>query len=326
LSNRLVSVITPLFNAEGYILDTLASIAQSTYPNIELIVIDDGSTDLSAAVAADFLLDCGRPYTFLSKKNSGEAETDNFALGHASGEYIVIVNADDPIFPSLIEESARILDNQPSTVVAYPDWQMINWRGDVIRTIRTRDYSKELLFGDIICVPGPGAMIRKSAIGQEPLRDPRYRFTTDYVQWLNLALKGEFVRIPKVLANWRTHESQQSQVMKGLLLADEIQRGVDDFFARADLDDSIRALKRQALSMARYHAATQSLYGKRVPGRRLAFHSLITPFRRVQGAGHSRRDPRVFILIALNPFGRLFVSWWNKTQTSKGLIRHGSAL
>ena len=90
----MVSVIIPVYNAEKYLTQCLQSVAEQTYRDLQVIVIDDGSTDGSLLIAEAFAAKDGR-FAVLKQKNSGQAAARNRGLEKATGEYICFVDADD---------------------------------------------------------------------------------------------------------------------------------------------------------------------------------------------------------------------------------------
>ncbi len=303
----LLSVITPVYNGADFLEETLQSLVKSDYQNIEFIVVNDGSSDGSGELAERVLSASGRQYLVINKANSGEADSDNVALAASKGDYVAIVNADDPVYPNLFSKSIAALEADPKAVTSYPDWDMIDENGKIIRVNYCRDYSVDSLIGDNVCLPGPGAVIRRSAIKSPILRDPKFRFTSDYRQWLNLSLEGHFVRVPEVLCTWRIHSAQQTVQAAGIVQAKEMISCIDDFYAKQNLPQNILALRTQAFSQAYYLAAVQSLHRKGVPGRRYLVASLRRIYKRNQGYVPLRREFIVMAMITFNPLGRLAV-------------------
>lgn len=304
----LLSVLTPVYNGEEFLEETLTSLVASDYPNIEFILVDDGSKDSSADIAEEVFGRSGRPYQVIRKANSGEADSDNVALAASSGDYIAIVNCDDPVYPDLFSKSIAALLANGDAVVSYPDWDLINARGEKLKTVLVKEYSLDSLLGDNDCLPGPGAVMRRSAIESPILRDPKFRYTSDYRQWLNLSLKGPFLRVAGPLCTWRIHSSQQTVTAAGTVQANEMISCIDDFFQRDDLPEAHRRLENQAKSQARYLAAVQSLHRAGVPGRRFLFESFAIPFRRRSGYVPRRRSVIAATLVLLNPLGRIAVT------------------
>ena len=304
-----MSVITPVYNGARFLEETLVSLVTSSYTNIEFIVLDDGSQDNSAEIAEKVLSESGRSYRVIRKPNSGEADTDNYGLSLSNGQYIAIVNCDDPVYPELISRSIAALQADEGAVVSYPDWHMIDENGLILRTNIVREYSLDSLLGDVQCLPGPGALIRRSAIKTPILRDPSFRFSSDYRQWLTLSTVGHFVRIPEVLCTWRIHAAQQTAQSTGTIQAQEMIRCVEDFYQNELVSTKAASLKNQALSMAHYFAALQSLHRKGVPGRRLLLRSYSFAFRRASGYEPERRSLILSGLVLFNPLGRILSQW-----------------
>jgi glycosyltransferase involved in cell wall biosynthesis len=106
----LVSVVIPLFNKGPYIVRCLKSVASQTFPNIEVIVVDDGSTDDGAVQARSFPDD---RFRVISQKNKGPGHARNRGVDAARGELIAFLDADDEWLPSYLSESIRLLTSNP---------------------------------------------------------------------------------------------------------------------------------------------------------------------------------------------------------------------
>jgi glycosyltransferase involved in cell wall biosynthesis len=109
---KLVSVIIPCYNASSFIEATIRSILEQTYPAIEIIVLNDGSTDNSADIIGKIR---DERITLINKPNSGVSNTRNQGLGLAKGEYIVFFDNDDLMEKNFISERAGFLDKNPAT-------------------------------------------------------------------------------------------------------------------------------------------------------------------------------------------------------------------
>jgi glycosyltransferase involved in cell wall biosynthesis len=107
----LVSVVLPAYNHARYVAEALASVAAQTYANLELVVIDDGSTDATAAVVSGCLASFARPVRFVSRENRGAPATLNEGAALARGQYVAFLNSDDRYAPeriaTLVEAIAR---------------------------------------------------------------------------------------------------------------------------------------------------------------------------------------------------------------------------
>ena len=133
---------------------------------------------------------------------------------------------------------------------------MIDENSNVLKTVQVYEYSIERLYGWVHCLPGPGAIIRKSAIvSGYQLRSPDLRYVSDLESWFRLGLIGEFARIPATLATWRLHGGSTSIADKCLARAEETIQIVRSFYDRHDLPEEICVLKRMAVSRANYLAS-----------------------------------------------------------------------
>ena len=102
MNTPLVSIIVPVYNTEKYICECLHSLIQQSYSHIEIIAVDDGSTDSSLSILNDISEKDNRLKVF-SQPNQGVSATRNLALSEATGEYIMFVDSDDYIIKDTIE-------------------------------------------------------------------------------------------------------------------------------------------------------------------------------------------------------------------------------
>ncbi|WP_428046142.1 glycosyltransferase family 2 protein [Candidatus Avelusimicrobium fimicolum] len=120
-SRPLISVLIPVYNAGKYLAETLASIKNQTYSNLEIICIDDGSTDKSLAILQEFAQKDPR-FKIISRTNKGVANTRNQLLQESKGEYIAFVDSDDIIEPIYIEHLLNCALNKQADVVRCLYW------------------------------------------------------------------------------------------------------------------------------------------------------------------------------------------------------------
>lgn len=115
-NNPLVSVVVPFFNAGNFIEEAVASVFAQTYNHWELLLVDDGSTDCSTAIACDLVRRFPHRVRYLehqNHQNRGISASRNLGLHHAQGELITFLDADDLMLPSKLEAQAAILASQP---------------------------------------------------------------------------------------------------------------------------------------------------------------------------------------------------------------------
>lgn len=294
-----VTVVTPVYNGAAYIEETLLSVLEQNYPQFEYIVVDDGSTDDTAAIVQKY---AGR-LTLLSQPNSGESAAVNAGLAAASYDLTCIVNADDLILPGLITAAAGALDSDPAVVAIYPDWRMIDEHGKTIASTQTREFDYRMMLEEHYCIPGPGTIFRRSAFGDEPVRSSGFPLNGDFEAWLRLGLKGPMKRLPQVFACWRRHAEGASLSNRSRALARDRIRVIDSIFARSDLVPEVASQKAQSLSAAYYFAAILGLHDNTVPARRYLMKSVASKcLWPARISSPRRRSWKLMLYLALLPF------------------------
>ncbi len=132
MRSPLVSVVVPVFNGAGFVVDALTSVLQQTYANLEIIVVDDGSTDDSASVV-HAITDPRIRYVF--QKNQGQSAAINYGVSISTGEFIKILDADDWINPTHIASQVAAMGNSTDAVASCRWGYFVNdFRSPVIRS------------------------------------------------------------------------------------------------------------------------------------------------------------------------------------------------
>ena len=146
MANSLVSVVIPCYNHEHYIEQAISSVLSQDYPSIELIVIDDGSTDNSPKIIKE-LHDKQQNFTYLSQKNSGLIATLKRGLTRAKGEFFCQLASDDFLPSNSISKRVEKLNANLNSVAVFTDAYSVN--GDVVTERRiTRDKLKRMYASD----------------------------------------------------------------------------------------------------------------------------------------------------------------------------------
>ena len=248
-----VSIIIPTYNRLSLIKITLDSILSQSFTNFEIIIIDDGSTD---GTQAAIMAHADRRLRYVYQENAGEASATNHGWRLANGQYIAVVSSDDPVLPGWLDTMVNVMDADPTLLVGYPDWRIIDINGNTLQTLVTNEYTFARMVSWFCTLPGPGALIRKSALaGFGDLRDTRYRYVPDLESWLRLGLVGPFARVPHELASWRSHPTSISVADRSRTRAQEMVRLARTFMSRPDIPADIRHLKPFMLSRAYWLAS-----------------------------------------------------------------------
>jgi glycosyltransferase involved in cell wall biosynthesis len=205
----LVSIVTPSFQQGRWLEDNLRSVEGQSYPRIEHIVADGGSTDGSVEV----LRRHDRPgLTWTSEVDEGQSDAINRAFGRSRGEIIGWLNSDDAYFgPDVVQMAVEVFRREPDVAVVYGHAVLVNADGLVLQTLWVPPFSRSLLrLHDYIIQPA--AFVRRSMVGSV-LVDPSYDFTMDYELFLRLARGHRFQRIDRIIAIDRHHPARKSYTM-----------------------------------------------------------------------------------------------------------------
>jgi glycosyltransferase involved in cell wall biosynthesis len=199
-SPPLVSIVTPSYNMERYIADTIESVLAQDYPRIEYIVVDGGSTDGSLRILERYR----DRLRLIVGKDKGPSDAAHRGFTEAGGEFFAWLNADDTYLPGAVRTGVEWLVGHPDTDVVYGEGYWIGENGEQIGRYPTLPFDPLVLQRDcFICQPA--AFIRASAYRRCSL-DPDVNQSFDYDLWIRMAKQGvRFTSIPQYLAASRMH-------------------------------------------------------------------------------------------------------------------------
>ena len=184
-NNELVSIITPLYNGERFVGQTIESVLAQTYPHWEMLIINDGSTDNSLAVAESYVAKDPRIKVF-SQPNGGSAAARNNGIRRAEGRYIALLDADDLWEPFFLERQLRLMTEKQCQLV-YGAHKRINDKGEEILQPfippERLSYKDLLKTCSITCLTG---LYDTKPYGKIYLREDFRSLRDDYVYWLTI--------------------------------------------------------------------------------------------------------------------------------------------
>ena len=269
MNDRLVlTIITPVYNCENYVRKTIESVLNSKilFP-YEFIVINDGSNDSSMKIIEEFK----GLIKIYSHANVGESLTVNRGLNAAKGEFVLVLNADDPLLtPDLINYSCKYLLDNSNIDAVYPDWKVIDENGVTLRVNILPDYSDEIFIGRNRCLPGPGTIFRLNIALKIGGRSPRWKFVGDYDFWLRFSKIGRIERIPGVLAQWRENSNSTSVSSRGSEMANERINVINNFLETNKVSPK---LARKAVANSYYLAARLGFFDPSMNSKKLLIKS-----------------------------------------------------
>ena len=219
----LVTVIAICFNHERFVLECLEGIRSQTYPNVQLIVVDDCSTDDSARIIRGWVRDTGVDCALiLHDENRGVCRTRNEALALARGEYVSSVSTDDVWAPEKIAlQVERMAELPPSVGVLYADADLMDEQGRPLpgtfleRLGRMRRTPEGEVYEALLeqnFIPAMTTLVRTRCYETVGGFDETLDYE-DWDMWLRIAREYEFAHLPRVVARYRLHPSSLSQTL-----------------------------------------------------------------------------------------------------------------
>jgi glycosyltransferase involved in cell wall biosynthesis len=212
----LVSILTPSFNQGQFLGDCLASVATQTYPRIEHIVCDGGSTDGTL----DVLERAGSHVLWVSEPDRGQSQALNKAFRLSSGSILGWLNSDDAYFgPTAVADAVDLFERRPEVDVVYGHSALVNADGLILHLLWSPPFSYRLLHTTNFIIQ-PTVFIRRAAV-QETLVDESYDHSMDRELWLRLGRRVRFARLDGVVAIDRHHENRKVYTRTDLARADD---------------------------------------------------------------------------------------------------------
>ncbi|MFO8012988.1 MAG: glycosyltransferase [Phycisphaerae bacterium] len=212
----LVSAVVPVYNGEETIDRCLVSLRRQTYPNLEIVVVDDGSTDGTAAAVAKHLNDPRVRY--FDKPHSGRPDTRNRCVAEARGRYLAWLDADDEAMPNRIRAEVDAARAAGDADVVHADGLLVGPDGNVIFTRRGRSYAPEELparflagVAGICPVLNTSALVRRDLYDRVGGYDAAFPRCQDVEFWCRCAAAGDvrFVHVPVPLV--KVHRAAHSE-------------------------------------------------------------------------------------------------------------------
>jgi glycosyltransferase involved in cell wall biosynthesis len=247
-----VSVVIPAYNAERTLGDTIRSVLDQTFQDLEIIVVNDGSQDATAEIARGF----GQRVQCISTPNGGVSRARNLGIDAAEGSFLTFLDADDQWEHDKLARQVRLLADRPDAGGAYTGFKRVDDSQRTIGEAPARFYSDLcealLLFSGLVNMSS--LLIRRSFDTQF---DPRFSQCADWDYCLRLSKVTTLVAIPDLLVRYRSSPGRMSSDI-GLLEHDSF--AVLDSFFSGPLADNYRHLRQRVYSNHRMILAGSYLH------------------------------------------------------------------
>lgn len=206
-----VSVIVPTYNYARFIRDCLDSIFSQTFKDLEVIVVDDGSTDNTEEVLEKYRGDIH----YIHQENKGLPAARNRGIRSAQGEFLAFLDSDDLWLPGKLEEQIRVLRKDTDMGIVFSDASAFSEEGVIQESILKEEdicigqCFQRLFMGNYLVMPT--VVIRKKCLDKSGMFDESLTAVEDYDLWLRISVFYRVGFVDKVLAMYRVHPSNMSR-------------------------------------------------------------------------------------------------------------------
>lgn len=242
-----VSVIIPTYNRPRWLPETIESVLNQTYPHIEVVVVNDGSTDNTEQVL--------EPYrdriVYIHKENGGPGSAVNAGIMAATGQYIARVDDDDLFLPEKAEIQVRMFQQEPRLGLVATDHHIIDEEGKITYTRAVPDFSKHGAFLALLqdCIfSQPTVMVRRECHDKVGLYKNTY--AQDYDMWLRIARYYPVGVIHKPLTMYRRHGSNRSGRSSDNKVNADIRSFICEIMDTTSLEDLLRGAVNSQTAMS----------------------------------------------------------------------------
>ena len=222
------SVIIPVYNGAAYISAAVRSVLAQTEHDLELLVVDDGSTDGTRELVRGF--DDPR-LRLLTQDNAGPSAARNLGIRESRGEWVGFLDADDVWRPDKLAAHLRRASEMPAAGLTYSSVVVVDEVGTLVEVLKAElegEVLEPLLFGNIVWGGGSSAMLRRDVFDRVGGFDPTIKYGEDWEMWLRVAASFPFAAVPEPLT-CRT-ERRQSYGTNAIAMRDSCLRFLNNAF------------------------------------------------------------------------------------------------
>jgi len=207
ITKPLVTIITPSYNQAQFLERTMQSVFTQTYPRIEYIVVDGGSTDKSQEIIKKY---SSRLDWCVSEKDCGQTEAINKGFAHAHGKILAWINSDDTYQPNAVAEAVEFLQNNPETGMVYGDANFIDENDHIVGQFHAAQTDLHGLQRGYVHIPQQSSFFRADLWKKVKPLDESFYFAMDYDLWVRLAKISQLKYVPRIWSNFRLHHDAKT--------------------------------------------------------------------------------------------------------------------
>lgn len=200
-----VSVIVPFYNRTLWLLEAVQSVMSQTFPDFELIVVDDGSDE-----GPDFSSwsDDAR-FRYVRQEHRGKSATRNHGIEVARGKYIAFLDSDDLFMPDKLEQQVPLMESHSAVLLSHTSYLRIDEEGTALEEIRSGRFSGDVRERILLLCPiaTSTVMVRRTAIQDSGWFVESAEFAQDVILWIELGVRAPILGIDEVLTKFRMHRN-----------------------------------------------------------------------------------------------------------------------
>jgi glycosyltransferase involved in cell wall biosynthesis len=262
-SKPTVSVVIPTYNCEAYIAETLESVLGQTFTDLELIVVDDGSTDRTREIVASF----GTSVRLLSQANSGVCVARNYGIREAAGRYLCLMDHDDYWYPDKLALQVEQMEQHPEIGLVYSSF--IWWHPDEKGVFPDPDsfapasfptgvdeefsgWIYHLLILDCWILTS-SEMIRAEVFDKCGAYNESLPYSEDWDLWLRISRQYRIIKLNKSLTLYRQHPKQGNRVARDIDYRTELLCNTAEKWGLCSRDARCLTKRQFTQNIARYH-------------------------------------------------------------------------
>lgn len=240
-----VSVVIPTYNSAKYVVEAVESVLAQTWQDLEILVIDDGSTDDTEQVMRRY----EAPVRYLRQENGGVAVARNRGIQESLGRYVAFLDADDTWLPHKLARQMEALRQQPHHRACYSAFTVVDAELNPIGISRSQGEGaalEDLLTrGNVVATPST-VICERSLFDLAGGFDPALSQCADWDMWVRLAAQTEFLYVDESLVTYRQHGTNMSR--NAPLLEHDSLQVLHKGFAMPELSESLRAQRSAAFA------------------------------------------------------------------------------
>ena len=203
-----MSVIIPTYDYERFLKNSIDSVLHQTWRDIEIIVVDDGSTDGTRKIAESY----GKSVTYIYQQNKGVTAAMNNGAKRAKVEFICFLSSDDMYMPEIIARQLSVFNDNPQVELVYTDYYYVNGQGQILETMKCpffENFEDRILWMFRYCYfMHDTVMFRRTLLEKVGFWDEDMHYAGEYWMWFKCLKDSKVAHIPLPLVKYRIHGAQ----------------------------------------------------------------------------------------------------------------------